>query len=423
MSVLFFGLVPALQGSSSSVVTALKEAAAAVTASPRRARLRKILVVAQVAMSLMLLISAGLFMRSLQHAQAADPGFSTRNGLLASVDLLTAGYDAARGRAFFETLLARVRQHPGVEAATLTNRMPLGFGGTSDLSAKIDGYTPAPNEEITLYYARVGSEYLKTMGIALVAGRDFTDRDTPERSDVVIVNETAARRYFAGRDPIGGRIRLGGRPVEIVGVARDGKYSNIAEAPRPFMYLPMQQWFRPDSILVVKTAGAPTAIVPAVREALRSIDVNIPLFDIRTIEDHLAIASFVQRMVASLLGAFGLLALVLATVGLYGVIAGIVSQRTPEIGMRVALGASHRDIVALILKQGLGMTGLGVAIGLVGALAITRLFKTLLVGVSTTDAVSFIGTTLLLVAVTLLATYLPARRAASVDPLAALRYE
>jgi predicted permease len=368
-------------------------------------------------------VSAGLFVRSLQKAQAIDPGFSTRNGLLASVDLRPAGYDAPRGRAFFATLQARVRELPGVEAVTLTQRMPLGFGGGSDFGAKIDGYTPAANEEVTLYYSRVGADYAKTMGIPLVAGRDFTDRDTADRTDVGIVNETVVRRYFAGREPIGGRVRIGQRTIEIVGVARDGKYSNIAEAPRPFIYLPVQQWYRPDTVLTVKTAGNPTAIVPAVRDTLRSMDPNIPLFDIRTIADHLTIALFVQRMIASLLGALGLLALVLATIGLYGVIAGIVSQRTPEIGMRVALGASRRDIVALILRQGLAMTGIGVAIGLAGAFAATRLFKRLLLGVSTTDAVSFIGTTLLLVIIAVLATYLPARRAASVDPLAALRYE
>jgi predicted permease len=423
LSVLFFGLVPALQGSSSSVVTSLKESAAAVTASPRRARVRKMLVVAQVALSLVLLVSAGLFLRSLQNAQALDPGFSTRNGLLASVDLLPAGYDTPRGRVFFETQLSRVRELPGVEAATLTQRMPLGFGGTSDVAGSIDGYTPAPNEEIILYFNRVGSDYLKTMGIGVLAGRDFTDRDTGDRSDVVIVNETAARRYFAGRNAIGGRIRIGQRTMEIVGVARDGKYSNIMESPRPFMYLPVQQWYRADTVLAVKTAGNPTAIVPAVQQVLRSMDTNIPLFDIRTVTDHLAIALFVQRMVASLLGVFGLIALVLATVGLYGVIAGIVTQRTPEIGMRVALGATHGDIVSLILRQGLAMTGLGVAIGLGGAFAVTRLFKSLLLGVSTTDIVTFGATTALLVAVTLVATYLPARRAASVDPLAALRYE
>jgi predicted permease len=423
LSVLLFGLIPALQSSSSSVVATLKESAAAVTASPRRARVRQMLVVAQVALSLVLLVSAGLFVRSLQNAQAVDPGFSTRNGLLASVDLLPAGYDAPRGRAFFATLQARVRELPGVEAVTLTQRMPLGFGGTSDFSAHIDGYTPAPNEEITLYCSRVGADYAKTMGIALVAGRDFTDRDTADRSDVGIVNETVVRRYFAGRNPIGGRVRIGQRTLEIVGVARDGKYANITEAPRPFVYLPVQQWYRADTVLTVKTAGSPTAIVPAVRDVLRSMDPNIPLFDIRTIADHLTIALFVQRMIASLLGALGLLALVLATVGLYGVIAGIVSQRTPEIGMRVALGASRRDIVALILRQGLGMIGLGVAVGLAGAFAATRLFKTLLLGVSTTDTVSFLGTTSLLVIVALLASYVPARRAASVDPLAALRYE
>jgi len=423
LSVLFFGLVPALQGSSSSVVTALKESAVAVTASPRRTRVRRVLVVAQVALSLLLLVCAGLFVRSLQNAQALDPGFSTRNGLLASIDLLPAGYDTPRGRVFFQDLLARVRELPGVDAATITQRMPLGFGGASDVGASVDGYTPAPNEEIIFYFNRVGSEYLKTMGIGLVAGRDFTDRDTADRSDVGIVNETIVRRYFAGRDPIGGRLRLGQRTVTIVGVARDGKYSNIMETPRAFVYLPVQQWFRADTVLTVKTAGHPAAIVPAVQQVLRSMDPNIPLFDIRTIADHLELALFVQRMVASLLGAFGLLALVLATVGLYGVVAGIVTQRTPEIGMRIALGATRRDIVSLVLRQGLAMTGIGVAIGLAGAFAITRLFKTLLLGVSTTDLVTFGVTTALLVVVTLVATYLPARRAASVAPLAALRYE
>jgi len=422
-SVVVFGLVPALQGSMSSVGAALKESAGQLTASPRRARIRQTLVVAQVALSLMLLVSAGLFLRTLQNAQALDPGFSTRTGLLASIDLLPAGYDAPRGRAFFRDLLARVRELPGVEAASVATKVPLGFGGNSDMGARIDGYTPAPNEEISIYYNRVGSEYLRTMGITIVAGRDFTDLDTADRPDVVIVNETVVRRYFSGRDAIGGRIRLGNRTLEVVGVARDGKYSSITEAPRSFMYMPVQQWYRADTVLHVKASVDPGTLVPRLHEVLRSLDSNVPLFDVRTIAEQLSIAVFTQRMVASLLGAFGALALLLATVGLYGVIAAVAAQRTPEIGMRMALGATRRDIVAMIVGQGLSLTLTGVAIGLIAALGATRLFKSLLVGVSATDAPSFAVTTILLVTVALAAAYLPARRAARIDPLQALRNE
>jgi len=418
-----FGLVPALQGATASLMTALKESATAVTATPRRARVRKALVVAQVALSLVLLVSAGLFVRTLMNAQSVDPGFSTRSGLVVAVDLQPAGYDAPRGRSFFRDALARVREIQGIEAACLAGRMSLGFSGSSDTGAAIDGYTPAPNEEISLYYNRVSSDYLKTLGITLVAGREFTDLDTPERPDVTIVNETLARRYFAGRNPVGGRIRVDKRELQIVGIARDGKYSSITEPPRPFMYLPMQQWYRGDAVLIVKTADDPASIVPRLHETLRGLDANVPLFDIRTIAEHLETAVFIQRMVASLLTAFGALALILATIGLYGVIAALAAQRTPEIGMRMALGASRGDIISLILRQGLGMTLAGIGVGLAGALGLTRLYKSLLVGVSSTDIVSFAATTLLLVLVALAACYLPARRAARIDPLQALRNE
>jgi predicted permease len=422
-STLFFGLVPALQAASASVLPALKESAGAITGTRRRARLRQSLCVAQVALSLVLLVSAGLFLRAVRNAQAADPGFTTRNGLLASIDLLPAGYDATRGRAFFRELLSRVRQAPGVEAASLASKFPLGFGGTSDFTVRIDGYTPAPNEELSVYFNRVGSDYLRTMGIAIVAGRDFTDRDTADIPDVGIVNETIVRRYFSGRDPIGGRIRAGTRIVQVIGVARDGKYSTLSEAPRPYLYLPLDQWYRPDMILHVKTAGDPAALVSLLHSVLRSLDANVPLFDVRTIADQLEVASFVQRMLASLLGAFGGLALLLASVGLYGVIAALVAQRTPEIGMRMALGADRGDIIALVMKQGLGVTIGGVALGLAGAVAVTRFFRTLLVGVSATDTLSFAVTVAMLVAVAMAAVYIPARRAAAVDPLIALRQD
>jgi predicted permease len=261
------------------------------------------------------------------------------------------------------------------------------------------------------------------MGIELVAGRELTDLDTHERPDVAVVNETLAHRYFAGRDPIGGRLRMGPRTLEIVGVARDGKYSNITESPRPFLYVAQSQMYRSDAVLHVKTDADPALVVPRLQSVFRSLDANVPLFDIRTMAEHLEVAVFVQRMVASLLAMFGALALLLATVGLYGVIAALAAQRTPEIGMRMALGATRRDIRSLILKQGLGLTVAGVAIGLIGAIAITRLFKTLLVGVSPTDAISFAGTTALLMVVALAATALPARRASRIDPLRALRNE
>jgi predicted permease len=370
-----------------------------------------------------LLVSAGLFIRTLVNAQSADPGFATRSGLLAAVDLQPGGYDEPRGRAFQQRLLARVRELPEVQAATLVGRMPLGFGGNSSLVVSVDGYSPSPNEEMLVYYNGVGDDHLHTMGIGLVAGRDFTVRDTADAPEVMVINETMARRYFAGRTPIGGRVHIGPRTVEVIGVARDGKYNSVTEAPRPYMYLPLPQWYRSDVVLVVATRGDPASAAPALHAAMRGLDPNVPLFDVRTIAEHLEIGVFVQRMIASMLGAFGALALLMVTVGLYGVVAAMAAQRTAEIGLRIALGAGTRDIVTLILRQGLVMIGGGIAAGLIAAVAVTRVFTSLLVGVSATDAVSFGATIALLSIVGLVASYLPARRASAIDPLTALRSE
>ena len=422
-SAVVFGLVPALQGSASNLVPALKESSGAVSASPRRMRLRQVLVVAQVALSLVLLVSAGLFLKTLRNAQSLDPGFSTRKALLTAIDVLPAGYDAARGRVFYRDLQARVRELPGVEAASVAQSVPLDLGGGSDFGVTVDGYTPAPNEDMLAYYNRVGTDYLRTLGITLLEGRDFTERDTAQSPDVAIINETMARRYWNGRGALGGRIHAGPRTLEVVGIVRDGKYSSLTERPRPFMYLPVQQWYRPDLILHVKTAGDPLALVAPVQQVVRQLDPNLPIFDTQSMAEHLELALFIQRMAASLLGGFGVLALLLATIGLYGVIAAGVAQRAPEIGMRMALGASRRDIVGLVLRQGMTVTARGLIVGLAGSLAVTRLFKSQLVGVSATDASSLMVTSALLVAVAALATYLPARRAASIDPLSALRQE
>ena len=422
-SALVFGLAPAWQGSSSNLVTSLKDGAATLSSSPRKTRLRHALVAAQVALSLMLLVSAGLFVQTLRNAQTLDVGFSTRSGLLASVDLLPAGYDEPRGTALFRELLRRLRDVPGVQGATLTRTLPLNLGGGSDTFVAIDGYTPAGNEALTAYYTQVGSDYTRTLGVRVIEGRDLSDRDAGGGVNVGLINETMARRYWSGRRAIGGKIRTMGRDVEVVGIVADGKYATVTEPPRNFMYLSVQQWYRPDTSLVVKTDGDPVAVLPAVRRAIREIDPNLALFDTRTIAEHLDLALFVQRIAATLLGGFGALALLLATIGLYAVVAFGVSQRTPEIGMRMALGATRADIVGLVLKQGLWVTLVGVVLGVAGSLAVTRLFKSQLVGVGATDAASFAATCTLLLLVALAATYLPARRAASIDPLRALRQE
>ena len=309
--------------------------------------------VAQVALSLVLLVSAGLFLRTLLNAQSVDPGFATRRGLLAAIDLLPAGYDAPRGRAFQQQLLSDVRANPGRRGGELRRSRPARFRRTVVDPGFVSTATRRrQTKRCSVYWNRVGSDYLRTMGIRLVAGREFTDRDTDTRPDVVLVNETMARRYFGGRSPIGGRIRIG--PAHPGGGRRRRRrqvHQHHRSRRARVMFAPGAQWYRPDVVLTLKTASDPSAVVAALQAAVRHLDANIPLFDMRTIADHLEISVFVQRMVASLLGAFGMLAILLATVGLYGVIAAIAAQRTSEIGMRMALGARATDIVAMILKQ------------------------------------------------------------------------
>ena len=423
LSALAFGIAPALQGSAATVMNALKASAVTIAGSRKRTWMRQALVVAQVSASLVLLVSACLFVRSLQNAHTIDPGFSTRTGLAASIDLTPAGYDRARGQAFFADLLTRVREVRGVDAVSVTTRLPLIAWSHETLTITVDGYSPAPNEEIHVDSSRVGTDYMRAMGVAILKGREFTDRDDANVPDVGIVNETLARRYFAGRDPLGGRVHVGNRTVEIVGVVADGKYTWITEEQRPFLYLPHQQWYRPNVELIVKTAGDPATVVTGVKDAVRSLDANLALFDIRTMRDHLRIATMLQGQITRVLTAFGAVALLLAMVGLYGVIATTAAQRTGEIGMRMALGATRPRIIAMVLAQGLRLTMLGVVVGLAFAFAITRLFEALLVGVDATDALSFTATIALLVAVALAAAYIPARRAASIDVLQALRQE
>jgi len=414
------GLLPALRGSRSDVAVALK-ASAPASIGGGRARLRQSLVVAQVALSLLLLVCAALFLRSLTHAQTMDTGYSARQGFVGSIDLLAGGYDQPRGVAFYQQALARLNVVPGVEHASVATALPLDISAGSDMSVEVDGYTPRKEEPMHVYYARVGAGYFDTLGIDIVEGRGITERDTPDQPQAVVINETMAKRYFQGRSAVGGRVRFGTGPVTIVGVARDGKYSQLTEAPRSYMYLSILQSYRPDAILVVRTAADPGSILPAVQRELRALDPALPLFDVRTIAEHRQISMFIPKMASTLLALFGALALILSVVGLYGVIAYNATQRTREIGVRVALGAERRDVAWLILRQGLWLTTIGLVVGLLLALGAGRLLAKQLVGISPADPVSFAGTAILLLVVAAAASALPAHRAASLDPLAALR--
>jgi predicted permease len=420
---LVFGLTPALQAARPDTVHALKEEAGRGSAGRTGQRLRGALVVAQVAVCLVLLVGASLFVRSLRAAQDVNPGFDADGVLIASVDLLPNGYTPDTGRQFHRRLTEAVAAMPGVRAVALARQVPLGLSGTNSMGLEVVGYTPRPDEEVNVVYNIAGERYFDTMRIPLVAGREFTSQDSRDAAPVVIVNETMARRYWAGRDAVGGRLRMGKNEYQVVGVARDIKYNSLAERPQPHMYLPLEQNFTSAVVLHVRTAGAPGALLPALRDVIRGLDANLPIFDARTLDEHLGTAVFAQRMGANLLGVMGVLALLLAAVGLYGVIAYAVSQRTQEMGIRLALGAAPRDLLRMVVGQGMRLTVIGLAIGLVLSYALAGFMRSLLPGIAPRDPVTFVAVPLLLATIALVAALIPARRAGGVDPVVALRYQ
>lgn len=421
---LVFGLAPAWQTTRPGMIHAIKEEAGRGASGGRASqRFRSTLVISQVAVCVVLLVGATLFVRSLRAAQDIDPGFDPDHLVMASVELVPNGYTAETGRQFHRRLLETVRALPGVEAAALGRQVPLGLPSTSSMGARIEGYTPQQDEEVNIVYNVVGARYFDLMRIPLSAGREFTDDDTPETRKVLIVNQTMAARYWPGREAVGGRVRLGGDDYEVVGVAHDIKYQALNEPSQPHMYLPLSQSFVSTAILHVRSAAPPEQVLGAVREVVRTLDPNLPIFDLRTVEEHMRGAVFAQRMGANLLGAMGVLALLLSAIGLYGVMAYAVSQRTQEMGIRLALGASPRALLAMVLRQGMRLTFAGVAIGLALALAATGVMQSLLPGIGARDPVTFVAVPVVLVTIAVAAAVIPARRAGRVDPVVALRYE
>src|SRR3954447_26055803 len=418
-----FSLIPALQSSKPQLVPALKDESS--MGGFRRSRLRNALVVAQVSLSLVLLISAGLIVRGLQSAQKMRPGFNPENAVALSFDVSLQGYDETRGRAFQQQVLERARALPQVENAALTDNLPLGLN-YNDNTIYIEGTEFKGASSLpTAIPIESTPGYFDVMGIPL-RGRDFREDENKKESRVAIVNETFAKKFFNGQDPIGRRFNWHGPTdpfFEIVGVVPDGKYNSLGEDPKPAVYTPLYRDYSGTVTLVARTRGDPRQVLSALRREVQKLDPSISVYAAKTLKEHMGTSLFPARMAAIALGSFGVLALVLAAVGIYGVMSHVVAGRTREIGLRMALGAQLSDVQKLILKQGMLLAGIGSIAGLLLAFGGARLMKSLLYGVSASDPITFTCVALLLLGIALLACWIPARRASRVQPMIALRAE
>jgi predicted permease len=420
-----FGLAPALQATRPQLVPALKDELDTVAQRFRRFGLRGSLVIVQVAISLVLLVGAGLFLRSLIGAQAIDPGFERERAAIMVVAPELAGYEQSRAENLFSDLRERARIIPGVESVALASHLPLGVSVNMN-AVYVEGAGTQPDDAPSIDMTIVSSGYFETMGIPLLQGRDFSDQDDGSAPSVVIVSEAAARRFWPGENPVGKRLRLGAPDQalrEIIAVAQDTKVRTLGEEPRPYLYRPSSQNYGSIMSLIVRTSGDPQPMVPVLQREALLLDESLPIMETKTMEQHLGIMLFAPRMGGILLGVFGGLAILLATIGLYGVVSYTVAQRTREVGIRVALGARPRDVIRLVTGQGMILVGVGAAVGLALGFAATRPLGSFLYGVDVSDPITFLGVTLLLVGVAFVATLVPALRAARLDAMVALRRE
>jgi predicted permease len=419
---LLSGISPALHAIRSDMNENLKEGGRGATAGAHTSRLRSVFVVSEIALALVALAGAGLFVRSFRNARAIDPGLDARNVLVSQFHLSSNGYDAEQRRQFCVRLRERLKQAPGIVEVSFADRIPLGFGLGPGSELQIEGYVPGQSEDMKVPRDLIAPGYFRVLRIPLREGRDFTERDGRDAEPVLIVNESFARRFLAGRNPVGHKVRVWGKWATVVGLARDSKYYSLAETPRPYFFAPFEQRETNRQVdFYVRTAGNPGDALRTLRREAAAIDPEAGAFDAMPLSEFIEAPLFPQRMAASLLSVLGALSLLLAAVGLYGVMAYAVSQRVNEIGIRMALGAQPRDVLGMVVRQGLIMTAAGLAIGIAAALAAARLVAGMLVNVSASDPLIFAAAALFLGLVALAASYLPACRATKVDAMTALR--
>jgi predicted permease len=428
-TVLLFALAPAAQAAPADVATTLRDSGSAGRAFGRH-RLRRTLVAAQVALSIALLVGAGLCLRSLNQAARMTPGFQAEGVVVGWLDLFSAGYTAQDGRAFYARMLERVRTLPGVEAVSLSRRIPLGFTGGSFSDVTVEGHTVSDDDPQGVGLNYVGPDYAATLKIPVVAGRDLSVDDTFERPRVALVSEAMARIYWKGRDPIGGRFMFGSpRPdqepqwMTVVGVIKDIKQRTLTERAQPNVLIPVLQFYASTSVLNVRTAAGLDSISGPLQQVMRELDSRVPFYNVTRLADHVKAATFQQKLAGDLLVIFGVLALALAGIGSYGVLSYLVGLRRREIGIRLAVGATRRDVFRLIAGSGARLIGAGLIAGLLLSIGVGMGLESLLIGIEPIDPITYAGVIGVLLVVAAAACLVPARRAAALDPAITLREE
>ena len=420
LAAMLCGALPAWRSSQAPAAEVLKAESASISGGSRNRKLLSGLVVAQIALSLPLLICSGLFLRTLRNLATANPGFDQNHILTASVGLNIAGYSNREAQLIRHKILDRVSALPGVKVATLTDWIPMTLI-QKRCDAYPEGYVPHPHESLLVEDAEVGPRYFESLHIPILEGREFTLNDNEKAPRVIIVDQTAARRYWPGQDPLGKTLRVSGSLFTVVGVARNSTHTFVNESPEPMVYMSIFQHPGNETIVQVKTDGNPADLAPAVEHAIHEIDPRLPVFDVRPMRESTQMASSFAVIQSTLAGMFALIGLVLAVTGIYGVVAYRTQMRNHEIGVRMALGASRVDVLRLVLVQGMWLTGIGLALGLAVALGLTRLITRLLYGIGANDPVTVASAVMLLGTMSLVASYFPALRAMRRNPVTAIR--